>query len=359
MFKALSTSFCIAVLCGSAAVLCPSAWAQAQAQAAGAAAPPASPAPPASRYLPPSPYSPSAGVANGQDGAIGGRAGGSGSMPTPLPAPVSRVQQALDQAAPLTRDELLELRRALMDRQQAASENVTGRKPARPTTSAENLDLSPGATPPVIRVAVGQGTVIAFIDAAGRPWEIADDLNFNSRAFAVRLLGPHLYSVTLKAPEPAHLAVVLKGLARPISITAVPAVDEADYIKEFVVPRFIDGQPPPSVASSSSEGALAFNAPELLAYLYRTPPKTARALKAEGLPGVTAWQTSATRMVVRTSGQVIIPAFSRRHGSSDGATVFELPLSPVVSITQGAAVHRVQISGMSIESAQAPAAPAR
>lgn len=304
------------------------------------------------RYAAPSPYGvapPSnpavaAAVANGRE-----RPAPAASMPTPLPP--SRVQQALEQVAPLAPDEVIVLRKEILQRQRAASENVTQRKPARPTTSAETLDLTPGATPPIIRVAVGQGAVLSFVDAAGRPWEIQDDQNFNDRAFAVRLLGPHLYSVTLKSAETAHIAVVLKGLSRPISVTAVPAVEEADYIKEFAVPRFIDGQPPAAIASSSAEGALAFNAPELLDFLYRTPPKSAKQLQSTGLPGVTVWQTSSTRMVVRTAGQVVIPAFSRRHGSSDGVAVYEVPLSPVVSITQGGALHRVQISGMAVESA--------
>ncbi len=309
------------------------------------------------RYVPPAGYQTSppavtpkaAAVANGQDqGLPAGRPAPSEPMPLPLPAP-TRVQQALEQVAPLAPDEVIELRQELLKRQRAATENVTSRKPARPTTSAEQLELNPGSTPPVIRVAVGQGTVISFVDAAGRPWEIADDLNFNARAFTVRLIGPHLYSVTLKSPEAAHLVVVLKGLPRPISITAVPAIEEVDYIKEFVVPRFVDGQPPASVASSSQEGALSFNAPELLSYLYRTPPRTARTLTAMGLPDVAAWQISPTRMVVRTAGQVVIPAFSRRHGSVDGVAVFELPLSPVVSITQGGALHRVSVAGIVVE----------
>jgi intracellular multiplication protein IcmK len=315
------------------------------------------------RYTPPAPYSaapaaaatPSAtaaaaAVANGREQAMNLPQPRPGAMPSPVPAR-SRVQEALDQVAPLNPDEIVELRKKILERQRAASENVTGRNPARPVTSSETLDLSPGASPPVIRVARGEGAVISFVDAAGRPWEIQDDLNFNARAFAVKLLGPHLYSVSLKAPEPSHLVVVLKGLARPISVTAVPAVEEADYIKEFVVPRFVDGLAPATVASAANEGALAFNAPELLNYLYRTPPASARALKVQGLPDVLAWQISPSRMVVRTSGQVVIPAFFRRHGSSDGAAVFEVPLSPVVSVTQGGALHRVQIVGIAVEAA--------
>jgi intracellular multiplication protein IcmK len=325
------------------------------------------------RYASPAPYNasrpaapPQGLAAAGKDAGIpsmglpAGRPAPAAPMPTPLPS-INKVQQALDMTAPMTPDEVTDLLKNLYERQRAATTNVTGRKPAKPVTSSETLDLSPGATPPIVRVALGQGTVISFMDSAGRPWEIADDQNFNGRAFEVKLIAPHLYSVTLKSREVAHVAVVLKNLPRPISITVVPAVDEVDYLKEFNVPRFLDGQPPPSVASSAKEGALAFNAPELLDYLYRTPPKEARPLSSQGLPNVMAWQISGSRMVLRTAGQVVIPAFFRRMASADGMTVFEVPLSPVVSITHGGALHRVSLSGISVEpvASRSPATPAR
>lgn len=309
-----------------------------------------------SAYSAPNPYTtlgdPKAG--SGQD-IPAGRPAPAAPMPTPLPAPIDKVQNALDQSAPMTAEEITQLMRKLYERQRATQQNITGVAPAKPITSVEMLDLSPGATPPVIRVTLGQGTVLSFSDSAGRPWPIADNMNFNQRAYEAKLIGPHLYSVTLKTREPANLTIVLKDLARPIVITALPATDETDYLKEYTVPRFVDGVPPASVAASSREGSIAFNAPELINFLYRTPPKSARTLTVAGLPGVMAWQIAGNKVVLRTAGQVVIPAFSRRHSGTDGVSVFELPLSPVVSITEGGALHRVSLGGYSVD-AQATSA---
>lgn len=282
-----------------------------------------------------------------------GRPAPAAPMPSPLPLTFNPVQSAIDQSVPLNPEEITRLLRAIYERQMAGQENVTGRPAAKPVTSVETLDLSPGATPPIIRVALGQGAVISFSDSAGRPWPIADNLNFNDRAYSAKLIGPHLYSITLKSREAANLTVVLKDLARPIVITALPAGDETDYLKEFTVPRFLGGEPPPSAAAASRDGGLSFNSSELIAFLYRTPPKGAKNLNVTGLPGVMAWQTSASRMVVRTSGQVVIPAFVRRHAATDGVSVYEVPLSPVVSITDGGSLHRVSVSGYTVD----PAAP--
>lgn len=265
-------------------------------------------------------------------------------MPAPLP-PRDLVQDALDQTAPLSANDVRQFLGELLKRNQAAAENHTGRPPAKPVTRVETLDLSPGATPPVVRVAMGQGAVISFADAAGRPWVIADDINFNANAYEVKLIGPHLYTIKLNRPAAANITVVLKNLPRPVVITALPATDEADYLTEFTVPRFLDGVAPPSIAASVTSGALALNAPELLNYLYRTPPKEAKALAVLGLPGVLAWQNSSRTMVIRTAGMVVIPAWVRRHSSTDGVAVFEVPLSPVVTLAQDGLQHRINVSG--------------
>lgn len=277
-------------------------------------------------------------------------------MPTPMPQALDKVGTAIDQSLPMNPAEITRLLREIYERQTAGQQNVTGHAPAKPVTSVETLDLSPGSTPPIIRVAIGQGAVVSFSDAAGRPWPIMDNLNFNERAYTAKLIGPHLYSITLKTREPANLTVVLKDLARPIVITALPATDETDYLKEFTVPRFLAGEPPPTVAASSRDGGLSFNSPELINYLYRTPPRGAKQLTVAGLPGVMVWQTPGNKMVVRTAGQVVIPAFTRRHASTEGVAVFEVPLSPVVSITEGGILHRVSISGYSVETASGAAA---
>lgn len=277
-------------------------------------------------------------------------------MPSPLPAR-NLVQDSLDQSVPMDSDEIRRFLTELLKRNQAATENYTGRSPAKPVTSVESLDLSPGATPPVVRVAMGQGAVISFADAAGRPWPIADDINFNAAAYEVKLIAPHLYTVKLNKPAAANITVVLKDLPRPIVITALPATDEADYLKEFTVPRFIDGVAPPSVVTAVSTGGLALNAPELLNYLYRTPPKEAKALGVLGMPGVMAWQNGPTTMVVRTSGLLVIPAWMRRHSSTDGVSVYEIPLSPVVTVAQDGMQHRLTINGFIVPNLNSASKP--
>ncbi len=55
-------------------------------------------------------------------------------------------------------------------------------------------------------------------------------------------------------------------------------------------------------------------------------------------------------MVIRAAGLVVLPAWTRRHVSTDGAAVYEVPLSPLVSITQDGAIHQVRIEGYNVPS---------
>lgn len=270
------------------------------------------------------------------------------------PPPPDLVQMGLDSVAPMNAAQVRQLMEELYRRQMAARENFTNRPPAKPVTSVQTLDLSPGAVPPVVRVAVGQGSVLSFSDAAGRPWEIVDNINFHGNAFDVKLIAPHLYTIALKESASANITIVLKDMPRPIVVTAVPAQDEVDYLVEFTVPRFIGGKPPAAaLATAANPSAPNFNAEALLNYLYRTPPKEAVALQVNGISNVMAWQSSPTTMVVRTDGMLILPAWLRRHVATDGMGVYEIPLSPVISIARGGQVLRASVSGFMVNAATA------
>ncbi|MCX8018610.1 MAG: DotH/IcmK family type IV secretion protein, partial [Rhodocyclaceae bacterium] len=186
------------------------------------------------------------------------------------------------------------------------------------------------------------------------PWEIVDNINFHGSAYEVKLIAPHLYTIALKEPAAANITVVLKDLPRPIVVTAVPAQNEVDYLVEFTVPRFLGGRPPEdALATAANPQAPSFNAPSLLNYLYRTPPKEAVALKVEGAAGAMAWQNSPTTMGVRTDGLLMLPAWLRRHAATDGMGVYEVPLSPAISIARGGQVLRATVSGFVVDAAAA------
>lgn len=270
---------------------------------------------------------------------------------TPSVPAQTRVESAIEQVAPLNAEEIGQFLRELQIRRLAGQQNISGNPSARAVTTSETIDLTPGASPPLVRVSLGEGVVISFIDSAGRPWPVSENMNFNARAFDHKMLAPHLYSLNIKTNEKANVAVVLKGLDKPVVFTVIPAQTETDYFKEFVIPGFVDGKPPAASALAAAGGAVSMNAPELLNFLYRTIPAntTAKELRVSQSPGTMhAWQISADRMVVRSKSMLVLPGWIRRHASSDGTAVYEVPLSSVVTVSEAGILYRVAISDFSV-----------
>jgi intracellular multiplication protein IcmK len=253
------------------------------------------------------------------------------------------ITEAVEQTAPLTREEVIRLRKELEDRNRGLVENVSGRPVPRPSAQVFQLDLSPKAAvaPAVVRVTPGQGAVVSFLDATGAPWpiELADNANADG-GIVVQKFTRHQLSVFVRNNTAlGNVLVALKDLPSAVSFTVVSGQEMTDYQVHLVVPRFLNG-PPPNVISSASVPMLA--TADLFDYLLRTPPAGARVLKVEGLPGAAAWQTGPTKMVVRTDAQL---TEALRHFSLDGTGVYEVRLSPLVVGTLNGRFVELKVSG--------------
>jgi intracellular multiplication protein IcmK len=261
-----------------------------------------------------------------------------------IPSPRHQlVNEAIEQTAPLTREELLLLRKELADRGRGMTENVSGKPPPRPSSQVFQLDLSPTASvsPPVVRVTPGQGAVVSFLDATGAPWPVV--LADNAAADAgvvVQTFTPHQLSVFARNHTAmGNVLVALKGLPSAVAFTVLAGQDQTDYQVQLVVPRFKDG-PPANVISSSSTPLLATS--DLFDYLLRTPPQNARPLQVDAPVEAMAWQTGPTKMVVRTPAQL---TQAIRHFSLDGMGIYEVALSPLVVATLNGKLVNLRVSG--------------
>jgi intracellular multiplication protein IcmK len=280
--------------------------------------------------------------------AQAGRAQGPGQLPgqPPMPSPLmppNLVNEVIESATPLSADELRTLRKELEVRKAAMTENISGRAPPRPTTSIYNLDLSPGSTPPVVRIEVGHGSIISFLDAAGRPWpaKVAD--NFSPTGLTLSQFTEHQLSIGTISSTPinAGVAVALEGIPVAITFSVISGQSMVDAQVHMVLPQYKGGTPP---GVGTLRGEPSITAGDLMSYLLRTPPPTARKLTVEGLSGALAWQVSNDRMVLRTTAMVTTGSF-RVQGIGDGTFAYEMPLSPQVRVVQGDRFESIRIGG--------------
>lgn len=270
----------------------------------------------------------------------------SSTMPSPMPSPrVNLVNEAVDQIAPLTVEEVRRLRAELEDRGGAMRDNASGRPPAMQTFSRFDLDLSPNATPPVVRVTPGQGIIVTFEDLNGKPWPVKLGDNFGTRTgVSSREFTENSLSIDVSRDSSmGNVAVALEGLATPIVFTVVAGQAKTDYWAQMVVPGWVGGKPPSVVASPLP----SHKARELTDYLMRTPPSSAKLLKVEGLSGVMAWESKPGVMVLRTNAMVTSPSTTKLP-SSDGMAVYEMPVSPAVMASVNGKFVSIKISGYTV-----------
>lgn len=279
--------------------------------------------------------------------------------PQPMPSPVvdfDLTNEVIDRVSPFSPAEVRRLRGELEERERAWYENLGKRPQPKAVVSEYRLDLSPGATPPVVRVTLGQGALVTFLSADAKPWPIKESDNFNSKGIRVTQLSAHVLSVSLLSPyATGSVGVILDGLASGVTFSVVPAQAETDHRAEMIVPRML------AVAEGGQVGESyvpmpGFNTAELSQYLLKIPPPTARELKIVGNIDVRAWQSSKDRMVVRTAMTVVSPAAFKRHSSADGTHVYEMPLSPVITVQgpratyQTVVIEGIQVYGSAVAS---------
>tara|TARA_B100000683_G_scaffold274307_1_gene322090 strand:- start:578 stop:1504 length:927 start_codon:yes stop_codon:yes gene_type:complete len=223
---------------------------------------------------------------------------------------------------PLSPDQIHELRYEY-NRTKQASE-VTEKVPPKPVASAIVVNLSPGSTPPVVRLASGFVTSLIFLDSSGEPWpikayDIGDPQAFNiqwkpstpDEEKSGESMGNTMLIQSSSMYRQGNLAVMLRGLNTPIMLTLIPGQRVVDYRLDVQVP----GLGP--LGNSKEMTSLPTEAnPDLLNVLNNIPPVGGKALSVSGADGH-AWLAGNT-LYLRTPLTLISPSWVSTMSSSDG-----------------------------------------
>jgi intracellular multiplication protein IcmK len=254
----------------------------------------------------------------------------------PLPPPRSALyNQAVESTTPLTPAETRDLLRNKNEVEQAIS---APQMAVVPKISALTVDLSPGASLPLIRTAVNYPSSISFIDSTGAPWKLgAAPLTGNPDAFISHWLPntPVLVVEAIKPYQSGNVTVYLEGLAVPIVITV--SSGETDTVaKTWAVDSRLDlripRRGPNAFAGAAPESRIGLHDSTLQAFLDGIPPKEARRLKTTGdVPETTVWQMGDD-LYIRSRAD-IRDEFEATLSSADGTHLWKLPMTPYLSFS--------------------------
>ena len=257
------------------------------------------------------------------------------------PASRAAFTQMLRNLMPLTPTQIVTLR-GLFDKTQQAVSTYPG-TPPKPTSSSIFVNMSPGATPPVIRLRDGYVTSMVFLDSTGQPWPVIGYDLGNPKAFNIQPSAPDGKSNTLLIQamdryQQGNLAIMLKGENTPVMLTLMPGQRAVDYRVDLRIPGLGPNAMVVSNSLPQSEN------PVLLEFLDGTPPQNAELLHVEGAPAQ-AWVYDGF-LYLRARFTVLSPGWIATMSSPDGTHVYELAKTPVVLASERGEMVRLSIKGL-------------
>ncbi len=251
-------------------------------------------------------------------------------------------QSVVQQAVPLTPDQILQLK-YLYSQTQRASEAPPAPPPV-PTSTTETVNLAPGAVPPVVRLSQGFITSLVFVDATGAPWPIAAYDLGNPSAFNIQWdKTNNILMIQAKDGYTyANMAVKLQDLPTPVMVTLIPGQQVVDYRVDMRIRQ----EGPHAKAVPTGSGLPGQADPVLLGILDGVPPSGAIALKIQG-GQAQAWQ-SGNKLLIRTRATLISPGWIATMSSADGTNAYLLQQAPTVLVSDSGALEQLSIKGFDV-----------
>jgi intracellular multiplication protein IcmK len=258
-----------------------------------------------------------------------------GLQPQSFPTPFEFANQNL---FPLSPEQVKGAKKSYEATARNAAPRPMGSMP-QPSTAQVTLDMSPNATPPVIRVVPGNGAVVSFRDLTGAPWPVISYQSFNGTEFQVNqpIAGSNMVSIAALADYAnGNVAIVLKDYPTPIVLSILSTQAKNDAKVDIMIPR----QGP-----NAAVAAVPVRAPtsaDLTDALYGIVPVGSKPLKVAGATG-RAWKTENGEMLLTGALQVLSPMPIQRTGLGDGYYAYRLPLSSVLLVSQGGSERKMTV----------------
>jgi intracellular multiplication protein IcmK len=245
----------------------------------------------------------------------------------------------LQQNMPLAPQQVVRLRQQMDIAQRAAA--VTPNIPPKPVSNTLMINLSPGTTPPVIRLAQGYVSSLVFVDSTGTPWPIAAFDIGNPKSVNIQWdAKSNILLIQAVTPySSGNMVVRLVGLPTPITLEIVAGQRRVDYRVDIHVPGI-----GPNTKELPVESAIPNGANEiLLGVLDGVAPAGSRQLNVMGAD-CQAWLLGE-KIYLRTRLTVLSPGWVGKMVSPDGMQAYEIPKTSSVLISRYGEPTELRIEG--------------
>lgn len=250
----------------------------------------------------------------------------------PLPAPTG--QETIESvASPLSPEEIEQLKEMVNKQQRAASH-----KPYKtiPKTRSLSVDLSPGASIPVVYTAPNEITTLVFLDSTGKPWTIAAKPRVsNTTIYDVEWIekSSALVISTTQPYEHGNISVFLQGLVTPVIVKFDNApIRKRKRVVDMRVDIRVPGRGPNAAPLSYGTPKIALYDDVLQGFLDGIPPSGAQKIEHDKEQSTQIWEYQQA-LYVRTPLS-IRTAFDSSVSSGDGTHVYKIAKTPYVTLSE-------------------------
>lgn len=261
-------------------------------------------------------------------------------LPPPTTIREEAFKQLINKTFPLKPDQIVEIHKQLDESQLAV--HTSPHTPPQPMSSTLTVDLSPGASSPIIRLATGFVTSMVFSDSTGKPWPVADYSLGNPTGFNIKWDSKTnaLFIQSTKEHISGNMAVRLANLETPIMISLVTGQKDVDYRVDIHVPGSGPNAVAPVVDTTTPQSA----PPSLLNALDGVPPAGSIELNVAKEYG-RAWAYNG-KLLFRTKLTILSPAWSASVSSADGTKVYELMQTPLILASLNGKTIKIELTGL-------------
>lgn len=224
-----------------------------------------------------------------------------------------------------------------------ASEARLGGEP-KPEVKVETVSLDPGVAPPVIKLSPGHVTSLTLLDLTGQPWPVKDVTWGGNFEVISPGEGGHVVRINpMGANEVGNMSIQLVELKTPVTFTLRTQSDVVQYRFDARIPEYGPLAEAPIIATSATASLSAAKDKDLTRLLGGVTPDNMVALSISGVDNRTTAYKSNGRIMIRTPLTLLSPAWDASVKSADGTTVYAVPDSPVLLLSDRGKMVRAMI----------------
>lgn len=235
-------------------------------------------------------------------------------------------EKSIGNLVPLSPGQIKEYKKRLKETDRAVHKK---KKLPEMNTKTRRLSLEPGGKPPVLKIAPGYVTSVAFFDSTGQPWPLSSVTIGNPKYYNVKKPqnlepGNMITIVALKEYVDSNIVLTLQNHDMPVSVQLKTVPGESSQTDALIAFQ-ADKYGPKAKEPTVGPGLKTTVSDTMLSFLDGVSPPKAQYLSLKpNFSSVDLWKMGKS-MFLRTKYPMMWPAWTSVTNGVGGMKVYKIP----------------------------------